>query len=175
MAGQAQITSVEALAAFRADLIVFLTQMQPVLEEVGGEVTRMKFWLQNDQREMWEKQSRQRRRRLEEAQAELFNARLSKLQDSSMLQQMAAQRAQQAVQESEQKLAFLKKWDRDLENRTEPFVKQVGQLQSFLANDMARAVIYLTQIIQTLEAYADGLTPDAPAAVPPANETKTTS
>ena len=92
-----------------------------------------------------------------------------------MLQQMAAQRAQQAVQESEQKLAFLKKWDRDLENWTEPFVKQVGQLQSFLANDLARAVVYLTQIIQTLEAYADGLTPDAPAAVPPTNETKTTS
>jgi hypothetical protein len=176
MAGQAQITSVEALAAFRADLIVFLTQIQPVLDEVGGEVTRMKFWLQNDQRETWERQARQRRRRLEEAQAELFNARLSKLQDSSMLQQMATQRAQQAVQESEQKLAFLKKWDRDLENQTEPFVKQVDQLQSFLANDMARAVIYLAQIIQTLEAYADGLMPDAPAtAIPPANETRTTS
>ena len=43
MAGQAQITSVEALAAFRADLIVFLTQMQPVLDEVGGEVTRMEI------------------------------------------------------------------------------------------------------------------------------------
>ena len=177
MAGQAQITSVEAIAAFRADLIVFLTQMQPVLDEVGGEVTRMKFWLQNDQRETWEKLARQRRRRLEEAQAELFNARLSKLQDSSMLQQMATQRAQQAVQESEQKLVFLKKWDRDLENRTEPFVKQVGQLQSFLANDMGRAVIYLAQIIQTLEAYADGLTPDRTwrAAIPPANETRTTS
>ena len=176
MPGQAQITSVAALAAFRSDLIVFLAQLQPVLDEVASEVVRMKFWLQNDQRETWERQARLRRRRLEEAQAELFNARLSRLQESSSLQQMVTQRAQQAVQESEQKLAFLKKWDRDLENQAEPLIKQVDQLQGFLANDLARAVTYLTQIIQTLEAYTEVLPPSPPAAtLPPADDTRTTS
>lgn len=162
MPGQAQITSLATLEAFRSDLIVFLAQVQPVLDEVGSEVVRAKFWLQNDQRETWEKQARQRRRRLEEAQAELFNTRLSSLQESSSLQQMVTHRAQQAVHESEQKLVSLKKWDRELENQAEPLVKQVGQLQSFLANDLAKAVIYLTQIIQTLEAYAEFL-PSGPA------------
>src|SRR5487761_2023296 len=176
MPGQAQITSVAALAAFRSDLIVFLAQLQPVLDEVASEVVRMKFWLQNDQRETWERQARLRRRRLEEAQAELFNARLSRLQESSSLQQMVTQRAQQAVQESEQKLAFLKKWDRDLENQAEPLIKQVDQLQGFLANDLARAVTYLTQIIQTLEAYTEVLPSSPPAAtLPPADDTRTTS
>ena len=36
MAGQAQITSVEALESFRADLIVYLSQMQPVIDEVAA-------------------------------------------------------------------------------------------------------------------------------------------
>ena len=174
--GQAQITSVEALEAFRSDLIVYLTQMQPVLDEVGGELTRMKFWLQNDQRQAWENQARKRRRRLEEAQAELFNTRLSRLQESSSLQQMVTQRAQKAVQESEQKLTFLKKWDRELENQAEPLMKQVDQLQGFLANDMARAVTYLTQVIQTLEAYADVLPSNSSAAIiSPDDKTRTTS
>lgn len=176
MPGQAQITSVEALEAFRSDLIVFLSQMQPVLDEVGGELVRMKFWLQNDQRQIWESQARQRRRRLEEAQAELFNAKLSRLQEASSLQQLVTQRAQKAVHESEQKLVALKKWDRELENQTEPLVKQVGQLQSFLANDMARAVAYLTQIIQTLEAYTDVLPSGSGAGIiPPADGSKAAS
>lgn len=171
MPGQAQITSVEALERFRSDLIVFLTQIKPVVDEVGGEVVRMKFWLENDQRPVLENQARQRRRRLEEAQAEVFNARLSKLQDSSALQQMAAQKARRAVEETEQKLGAVKKWDRDLENRTDPFVKQVAQLQGFLANDMARAVAYLTQIIQSLEAYRDVAPSGTPAPnLPPADE-----
>jgi hypothetical protein len=175
MPGQAQITSVAALEAFRSDLIIFLTQMQPVLDEVGSEVVRTKYWLQNDQRQAWENQARQRRRRFEDAQAELFNSKLSRLQETSSLQQMMTQRAQQAVRETVQKLASLKKWDRELESHAEPLIKQVDQLQSFLANDMARAVTYLTQIIQTLEAYTEVLPPSPPAnTIPPASDTKKT-
>jgi hypothetical protein len=170
MAGQAQITSVEALERFRADLIVFVGQMRPVVDEVGGALVRMKFWLQNEQREFWEKQVRVRRLRLEEAQAELFNARLSTLQDSTILQHMAVQRAQRALTEVEEKLAALKKWDRDLDNLAGPLVKQSSQLQGFLAVDMGKAVAYLTQVIQSLEAYTSVAAPTDPAS--PADDNK---
>jgi len=163
MSNQAQITSIESLETFRADLVVFLSQMQPVMDEAGGEVTRMKFWLQNEQREFWEGQLRRRRRRLEEAQAEWLNARLSTLQVSSSAQQFAVQRAQRAVHEAEEKLALLKKWDRELENLTDPLLKPVGQLQGFLATDMNKAVAYLAQSIQALEAYTDVAAPGLPA------------
>ena len=107
---------------------------------------------------------------MEEAQAELFNARLSRMQESSILQHLAAQKAQQAVQESEQKLKFLKKWDRELENRAQPLIKQIEQLQGFLSNDMMRAVVYLAQVIETLEAYAEIASPAVkpPDGSPPA-------
>jgi hypothetical protein len=167
MPGQAQITSIESLETFRAELVVFLSQMQPVLDEAGGEVTRMKFWLQNEQREFWESQLRRRRRRLEEAQAELLNARLSTLQVSSSAQQFAVQRAQRAVHEAEEKLALLKKWDRELENWTDPLLKPVGQLQGFLATDMNKAVAYLAQSIQALAAYTDVATTPAAEADKP--------
>jgi hypothetical protein len=176
MPGQAQITSVEALEAFRADLIVYLSQMQPVIDEVGSEMMRMKFWLQNDQRQVLESQARQRQRRLEEAQAELFNARLSTLQESTILQTMAVQKNQRAIQETEHKLERLKKWDRDLENLAGPLLKPVDQLRGFLATDMAKAVAYLNQAIQALEAYKKVATPAAPGAPgSPTNDTKTIS
>jgi hypothetical protein len=50
---------------------------------------------------------------------------------------------------------MLKKWDREIDNRSEPLVKQVDQFQSFVATEMPRAIAYLTEVIKTLEAYAE--------------------
>jgi hypothetical protein len=159
MADRAQVTSFEAVESFRADLIVFLSRARAVLEEASDDVLRTRLWVQNDQRRLWEGETRVRYRKLEEARSELFNAKLSQFQDSTALQLMAVQRAERAAREAEAKLALLKKWDRDLENRTDPLVKQVTQLHGFLTIDMGRAVAYLVQVVKALEAYADVATP----------------
>ncbi len=173
MAEKAQITSVEAIEAFRAKLIVFLGQARPVLEEAGGELTRMRLWLQNDQRTFWEHELRRRERRLEEAKQELFNATMSSLPTgTAALLQVTVQRAQRAVHEVEARLGCLKKWDRELENRAAPLMKQTEQLQGFLVTDMTRAVAYLDQSLKALDAYRnvaptrDGKTVAAEPAMP---------
>ena len=163
MAQQAKITSVEAIESFRASLILYLSKAGPVLEEVSAEVMRTRAWLQNDQRRHWENELRVRKRRLEEAQAELLNARISQFQQATILPHMAMQRAKRAVQDAEEKLAVIKHWERDMENRTDPLTKQMEQLHGFLASDMKKAVAYLAQIIETLDAYAEAR-PPAPAA-----------
>jgi hypothetical protein len=168
MAQQAQITSVEAIEAFRANVILYLSKARPVLEEVSADVLRTKLWLQHDQRQRWENELRLRNRRLEEAKAELFNAKLSQFQQNTALPHMVMQRAQQAVKEAEAKLAVLKKWERELENRTDPLTKQVEQLHGFLTTDMTRAAAYLAQVVKTLDAYADVLAPSGSAASTPA-------
>src|SRR2546427_787527 len=112
MAEQAQVTSVEALESFRASLILFLSKARPTLEEVSNEVLRTRLWLQNDQRNYWERQMRLRARELERAKQELFSARLSKLQKATAAQEMALHRAQSAVAEAEEKQRLLKKGDR---------------------------------------------------------------
>ena len=154
MAGQAQITSVEALEAFRAQLIVFLGEARPVMEEVSSELSRTRVWLQNDQRMSWEQELRRRERRLEEAKQELFNATISSLPTGTeALLRMTLQRAQRAVQEAEAKLRMLKRWDHELDHRAAPLMKQTEQLQGFLASDMTRAVAYLDQTLKALDAY----------------------
>jgi hypothetical protein len=154
MAERAQVTSVEAVESFRACLIVFLKNARAALEEARDEVLRARSWVQDDRWRYWENQMRVRTRKLEEARAELFRARLSQFQESTALQLMAVQRAERALREAETRLVVVKKWDRELENRTDPLLKQVNQLHGFLTADMARAVAYLDQVSRTLAAYA---------------------
>src|SRR6185437_9390910 len=67
--------------------------------------------------------------------------------------QLLVHRYKAAVEEAQAKLAMLKKWDRELENRSEPLVKQVDQFQSFVTAEMPKAIAYLSQAIRALEAY----------------------
>jgi hypothetical protein len=155
MGETANITSFDAVEAFHAGLVVYLGKARPLLEEISGEIIRMRQWLEDDQRRHWEQQLRLRSRKLEEARAELFNATLSKLATSTALHQMAVQRADRAVRECEAKLKMIRKWNRELENRTGPLIKQIEQFQTYLATDMAQAIAYLDRVMEALEAYAN--------------------
>jgi hypothetical protein len=159
MATQAKITSVEAIELFRAALIVFTSQARPALEEVSSEVMRSRLWLQHDQRRFWENDLRQQNKKLEQAQQELLTARLSDFQESTSLQQMTVRRIRQAVTVAEEKLKLLKRWDRELDNRSAPLLKEVEQLHSFLTGELPKAIAYLSQIVRTLDAYAEAGSP----------------
>jgi hypothetical protein len=155
MPDRAQVTSVEAIESFRSALIIYMSKARPALEEMSGEVQRARQWLQHDQRRHWENEARARGKKLESAKAELFNVTLSRMQDSSSLQQLMVHRAEAAFKEVQEKMTMLKKWDHELDNRSEPLVKQVDQFQNFMTTEMPRAIAYLGQVIKTLEAYAD--------------------
>jgi hypothetical protein len=166
MAERAQVTSVEAIESFRSALVVYLSKVRPALEEMSSEVLRARQWLQNDQRRLWEGEMKTRAKKLERAKAEMFNVSMSKFQgEVSSAAQLLMHRAKVAMEEADKKLTMLKKWDNELENRSEPLIKQVDQFQSFVTAEMPRAIAYLTQVIRSLEAYAEirmGGTAEAP-------------
>ncbi len=171
MAPAAQITSVEAIENFRARLIVYLGQMRPLLEEITHEAVQARLWIEGDQKRFWQDQFRRRYRKLEEARQELFAARLSSFQEASALHHMAVNRAQRAVAEAEEKLAAVKKWSLEIEDRTAPLTRQIDQLQSFLAIDMGGAVAYLDQVLTALAAYREVTRPGAASGKPPPGTT----
>ncbi len=166
MAESSHVTSFEAIEAFRANLIVYLSKARPAVEEVASEILRTRFWLENEQRTRWDHEIRIRRRELEEAQQELFTAKVSKLRDGTAVKEMAMRRALQRLREAEEKAAVTKRWARELENQAAPLVKQVEQLHSFLTSDMAKAVAYLGQVVKALEAYAGVTAPGGGGALP---------
>jgi hypothetical protein len=155
MAERAQVKSVDAIEGFRSQLVVYLSQARPALEEVSAEIVRVRTWLENDQRMYWEGQIRRRTRALEQAQQALFSGRLSNLKHETSAEQLAYHRARRALEEAEEKLRTVKRWNREFDSRVQPLLKQVEKLHTILSNDMAKALASLSQTIMTLAAYAD--------------------
>jgi hypothetical protein len=155
MGEQARVTSLEAIKVFRARLVVFLSKARPTLEEISNEVVRTRQWLQSDQRRLWERELKARMKKLEQLEAELFTATLSALSDAATGQQMAVRHARENVRAAEEKLVTLRKWDRELAERSEPLIKQIDQLHHYFTTDMVRAVAYLDRVVTTLEAYSN--------------------
>ncbi len=166
MAERARVTSVDALDAFRSNLIVYLSKARPTLEEVSSDVMRTRVWLEDEQRTYWQNQLRVRSRALEEAQQELFSARISNFRDESAAEVMAFRRAKQQVEEAQAKLRLVKTWARDFDHRVQPLLKQIEKLHTVLSNDMVKAAAHLAEAIKTLHAYA-GIAPPLQAGLAP--------
>src|SRR3954469_21913303 len=113
MAEQARVSSIDALEAFRATLIVFLERAHHCIDEVSDEIRRTRMWVQQDQRQHWERELRKRNRALDAAEQELLSAKLSGLRENLKLQLDAVRKCKAAVAEGEEKLRNVKRWTRD--------------------------------------------------------------
>lgn len=173
MATRAQVSSVEAIEAFRSALIVYLAKARPVVEEAASDLRRAQYWLDNDQRLHWERESRRRARALEETQQALLSARMSSFRGALASEQMAVQRARLAMSEAEEKMRLLRRWSREFGPLTQPLARPVDRLDTILAQDMSQAVVFLTEIIRHLEAYASTRLEPAPAPASPTTDLPT--
>ncbi|MDB6120111.1 MAG: hypothetical protein JWO08_3892 [Verrucomicrobiaceae bacterium] len=164
MAQQARVTSLDQLEYFRTSLIIFMGKANRALDQVADEVKRTRYWLQNEQRTVWETQVKRRQKLLDQANQELISARFSEFKDSLAVQQMAVRKAKAAVQEAEEKLLKVKTWSRNFDHEADPRVRKLESLRHFLEVDMPKAIAYLSQTQRTLEDYTER---SAPADTPP--------
>jgi len=154
MANQARITSTEALESFRASLIVFLTKARRALADTDDEVRGTRSWLQHDRRIHWENEIRRHTKALDRAQAELVSAHLAQNNESArMVRQAAVNKAKRELDEAQNKLRVVKKWNQNYESRVDPLIKRMESLAQFLEHDMPKAIAYLAQVQDTLDAY----------------------
>jgi len=172
MTQKANLTDVEALEAFRSALVLYINKARPALDEVGAEVLRMRSWLDDEKRTHWMGEMKRRSRALEEAQAALLSARMSNLRDESAAEVQSVHRAKRGRDEAEEKLRVVKQWSREFDHRVQPLLKQSEKLQTILANDLVHALAWLSQAIQTIDAYTHTAPPpgaaDSGSAPPPA-------
>jgi hypothetical protein len=158
MANRANVTSLEALENFRANLIVYLSKARPTLEEVSDDVVRARVWLETDRRAHWESQVRRAAQKLQDAQQAVFSAELSNLREVSSAERHAVTKAKRAFDEVETKLRIVKKWNRDFAGNVEPLARQLEKLQTVLTNNLPQAIAYLANAVKTLDEYR-GVTP----------------
>lgn len=167
MDGQARVGSIDALEAFRATLIRFTERSKRSLDDVTGEVKRTRGWLETEQRQKWEGELRRRARALEQAEQELYSARLTDMRRDKSAQQMAVNKARRMLLEAQEKLEKIKRWRQAYDARVEALAKQLEGLQDTLARQMPKGVVSLSNSIRHLQDYAQ-VTPAAQPA--PATE-----
>ena len=165
MPDRAKVTSLEAIEAFRAKLIIYRDKAGRVLDEVSDEVIRTRLWLETDRLTHWESQIRRLTRELEQRQQELFSAQMSGLREASYMQQVAVQKAKRAIRDAEEKMQTVKHWRRQFDHQIEPPARQVEKLRHTLGHEMGMAVAWINELTKTLSAYAE-LSPSAPAPPP---------
>jgi hypothetical protein len=169
MATEARVRSLADLEAFRSSLIVYLTKARRGVDQVGEEVKRTRIWVTNDQRVHWTEQLRKRSRMLDQAKAELMTATHSKFQDNTTAQQQAVRKAKAAVEQAEQKLENVKRWNRDFDRLADPLVRKLDNMRHFLEHVLPEGVSQLGQLHRLLESYTETGSPfgaAAPAAPP---------
>ena len=158
---QAKVTSVDAIEAFRANLILFLHKARRAADDVGDDVRRTRLWLQHDQRIRWEGEVRKRAKILDQAEQELMSTRLTGNRDTAMqVRQAAVQKAKRALDEASEKLRCVKLWNQNFDSSADPVLKRLEGLQQFLGTDLPKAVTYLVSVQRLLDAYAESNGPE---------------
>jgi len=169
MADQANVSSIDAIDRFRSSLIVYLEKARTTVDDVSDEVQKTRRWLEGEQTRKWQVEIRKRARRLEEAQQELFTARLSSFTEDTQFQQMAVNRAKRELEAAEEKLKKIRRWIRDFDSIVMPVARQLEKLDSVLTAAMPKAVAQLDRIVQSLENYAGVSAPVSPTSAPPSD------
>lgn len=158
----AQVGSVEAIRAFRVQLILYLKKAKPMLEDVSAEAMVRREWVRTDRRVHWENEMRRRKKVLEQAEQAYFNTRFSNIRTGGQVEQIAVQRAQRAVEEAEEKLRKIKRWNLDFDRQVGPLLKQLEALHTVYAQDLAQAARRLDELDRALAVYLEtGAEPSA--------------
>ena len=167
MGVQAKVTSVDALDALRASMVIFVTKARQSVDTVRDRVRRTRNWLQSDQRVHWEGEIRRRQRKLDQAVQELYSARLTKMTGAIAIREAEVRKAKAAVEEAHQKLRNVKKWNQNFDAAADPLVKKLDGFRDYLDQEMPDAITFLYRAREILDAYAERSAPagePAPAA-----------
>lgn len=155
MSGPAKVSSIDALESFRADLIRYVGQARVALEDAEGGVRRARAWLDADCVNHWTAELKLRARQLEQAEADLYNARITRPTESHSFLKMAVARAGKRVADAEEKLLTIRHWRQQFDNRVTPLLRQLDPAFFLVGQHLPRAIHLLGESIKALQAYVE--------------------
>ena len=157
MSEAARVTSIPALADFRAALVAFADETKDALAAVEMEIRRTFDWL-GAQLQAWKQEVRLAEDAVFEAQQELARRKLMRVGGRPLDctdQEKALRRAQGRLEHAEDQRDRTQKWLRDLPTDVTEYEGRGRQLQALVEGDLPRACALLEHMIAALEAYVD--------------------
>ena len=157
MKQRAQITSFDALTAFRGGLLEFDESSQAALESMILEVRKAVDWIEHDRAQYWPAQVRQASDALVQARADLARCEVAIRPDERnpcTEQKKRLARCKQRLRYCERKVEAVKHWRRILDHECTEFMGRVNTLSGFLETELPQAVAALERLLRALEDYA---------------------
>lgn len=167
MSDQVKISSIDALEAFRADLIQYIAKARVALEDMEGDVRRTQTWLDTDRVQHWGGQIKHWMKKLHQAEQELYSANLTSPQASNAFQKMNVLKARRQLEQAEEKMRLVKHWRQTFENRATPLLRQLDPMFHLVGQQLPKGVYSLGEAIKALQSYAEKNLPPRAAAPTP--------
>jgi hypothetical protein len=155
MSTPARVTSVAALADFRAALATFAQEGRDVLAAVVLDIRRTLDWL-DEQHGRWQKEIRRSEDEVFQAQQELARRRLMRVGDrppDCTEQERALARARARLAYAQEKEATTRRWVRELPAAVSDYEARGRQMQALFDGDLPRGCALLDRKIEALESY----------------------
>jgi len=169
----ARVDSIELLKEFRAALFEFAEAVNVGLVEAETEIQRTAEWIKHEQSKYWKNQLYKRTELLTRAKITLKTKEQQKTplggRYSCVDEKKELAKAQRLLEEAEQKLNNVKRWETKLDEEAFNYKAVTQPLGQAVSSDIPRAVAQMDQIIDSLESYTS-LT--APSMQPPPTETE---
>jgi hypothetical protein len=165
MAQAAHVDSIDRLKEFRVALCLFIDTVNTGLNEAEGQVQQTGIWLKHDQPSYWKTQINRRREQFSQAKNALNAKKLTRTplggRYSCIDEEKAFQLAKHRLEEAEQKLKNVQRWERVFEDEVLEYKGQVHPLARTIDSELPNAIAQLDRMITALESYAALSAPEA--------------
>lgn len=153
----ANVTSIEAIHAFRAALIKFVENAGDSVVSLELEIRRAVNWIEVDRRRYWPVQVKQASEELAQARNSLERCQLkygSEEAPSCYEQKKNYERAKQRLRYCEEQVRSVKQWIQTIRQELTVFDGQLAEIRLAVDSDLPRAIAAITNLINALERYA---------------------
>lgn len=169
MSSTARVTSIAALAQFKAALQEFASDVNDVLVQLTLEARKPVAWVTEDRTHYWPVELRKASDALAEARLALQRCELTidGERRSCTDERKQFERAKRRVQTCEAKIPLVRRWCPEIRKESEEFEVQCHKLARYLEIELARAQAALERMAGALENYAALSAPAATASAGP--------
>jgi hypothetical protein len=153
----ANVTSIDAVQAFRAALVKFEENSRDGITSLELEIRRAVNWIEVDRRRYWPAQVKHASEGLAQARNALERCQLkygSEEAPPCYEQKKDYERAKQRLRYCEDQVRKVKQWTQVVRQEMTAFQGQMAQMTICVDTELPRAIATLTKMLNALERYA---------------------
>ncbi len=158
------VSSIESLRSFRAELKRYLESLHGTLESLTMQANRANDWIEQDRSRHWPREAKRASDALVEARNALLRCKMAATegqQKSCVDEKKAVEHWVKRLRHCESQIRSVRSWRQKMRQQTDEFSTRMSRLSTYAENDLPKAIASLDRMIQALEKYTEIATPSS--------------